>query len=135
MLNAKCYSLSLHYSPPRCIILLIIKGVSKLAYCVVLSTTGSQEEADKIAGVLLEKRAAACVQMSPIVSHYVWEGKIEHENEIRLLIKTTEVLYQTVENLIRENHSYKVPQIVKLPISAGLSKYLEWISEETGTGD
>jgi periplasmic divalent cation tolerance protein len=100
-------------------------------YCIVLSTTGSQEEADKIAGILLESRAASCVQISPIVSHYRWKGKIEKENEIRLLIKTTDALYSKVENLIRENHSYEVPQIVKVPITGGLKEYLDWISEET----
>jgi periplasmic divalent cation tolerance protein len=102
-----------------------------MAFCIVLSTTSSQEEADKIAGVLLEKRAAACVQMTPIVSLYHWKGKVERDNEVRLLIKTTDALYPRVESLIRENHSYEVPQIVKLQISAGLPEYLGWIAEET----
>ena len=102
-----------------------------MVYCVVLSTAGSQEEADKIAAALLENRAASCVQMRPIESLYRWEGKIERANEINLIIKTQDALYPRVESLIRENHSYKVPQIVKLPISAGLPEYLDWISEET----
>ena len=100
-------------------------------YCVVLSTTASQEEADKIAKALLENRAAACVQFTPIVSLYRWKGTIERTDEVRLLIKTTDALYPRVEKLIRENHSYEVPQIVKLPISAGLPEYLGWISQET----
>ena len=104
-----------------------------MAYCVVLSTAGSQEEADKIANVLLENRAASCVQMSPVVSSYHWDGKIERANEIRLVIKTIDALYPQVESLIRKNHSYKVPQIVKLQISGGLKEYLDWISEETGS--
>jgi periplasmic divalent cation tolerance protein len=102
-----------------------------MVYCVVLATAGSQEEADKIANMLLEKRAASCVQMSPITSVYHWEGKIERSSEIRLVIKTTEALYPRVESLIRENHSYEVPQIVKIPINAGLKEYLDWISKET----
>jgi len=105
--------------------------VSKVDYCVVLSTTESQEEAEKIAGVLLENRAASCVQIAPILSLYHWKEKIERSNEIRLLIKTTDALYPRVESLIRKNHSYEVPQIVKLPITAGLPEYLDWISEET----
>ena len=100
-------------------------------YCVVLSTTGTREEAEKIARILLEKRAASCVQISPITSLYHWKGKIERSDETRLLIKTTDALYQRVESLIRENHSYEVPQIVKIPITAGLPEYLDWISEET----
>ena len=100
-------------------------------YCIVLSTTGSQEEAEKIAGVLLENRAASCVQISPIVSLYHWKGKIERSDETRLLIKTTDTLYPRVESLIKENHSYEVPQIVKIPVTSGLPAYLDWISEET----
>jgi len=102
-----------------------------MTYCIIYSTVGSQEEADKIANVLLETRTAACVQMIPIVSAYRWKGKIERANEILLSIKTTDALYLRVEELIRQNHSYEVPQIVKLPITAGLQEYLNWISEET----
>lgn len=79
----------------------------------------------------MESRAAACVQMRPIESLYHWEGKIERAKEIHLLIKTKETLYAQVEKLIKENHSYEVPQIVKLPINGGLPDYLNWISEET----
>ena len=102
-----------------------------MSYCIVLSTSNSQEEADKIAGMLLESRIASCVQMTPIVSLYHWKGKIERENEIQLLIKTKDALYPAVESLIRKNHSYQVPQIIKVPINTGLPEYLEWISEET----
>ena len=100
-------------------------------YCIVLTTCASQEEADRIAGLLLEKRAVACVQMKPISSHYRWKGKIERAEEIHLLIKTTDALYPQVESLIREYHSYEVPQIVKVQITNGLKEYLDWISEET----
>jgi len=103
-------------------------------YCAVLTTTESQEEAEKIACALLEKRAAACVQIAPVLSLYRWKGKTERSNEMRLLIKTSDDRYPAVESLIRQNHSYEVPQIVKLPISAGLPEYLDWISEETKQG-
>jgi periplasmic divalent cation tolerance protein len=103
-----------------------------LNYCIILSTTNSEAEAEKIANILLENRAASCVQLTPIVSLYHWENKIERANEISLLIKTTEDLYPRAESLIKENHSYKVPQIVKIPISTGLPEYLNWILEETG---
>jgi periplasmic divalent cation tolerance protein len=69
--------------------------------------------------------------MTPITSLYQWKGKTEHASEIQLLIKTTDALYPRVENLIKENHAYEVPQIVKIPINAGLPDYLEWISEST----
>ena len=102
-------------------------------YCIVFSTSGSQEEAEKIANVLLENRVASCVQITPILSLYRWKGKIERENEFRLLIKTTETIYPRVESLIKDNHSYEVPQIVKLPISGGLPEYLNWIKEEVSS--
>ena len=103
-----------------------------MSYCIILTTCASAEEADKIANVLIENRVAACVQISPITSIYRWKGKVERENELRLTIKTTDELYPRVESLIKENHSYEVPQIVKVPISGGLPEYLEWISGETG---
>ena len=102
-----------------------------MPYCIVLTTTASAQEADKIADVLIENRAAACVQISPITSIYLWQGKVERECELRLTIKTTDELYPRVESLIKENHSYEVPQIVKVPISCGLPEYLEWVSAET----
>nr|AGS53911.1 periplasmic divalent cation tolerance protein cutA [uncultured bacterium contig00078] len=103
-----------------------------MGYCIVLTTTAAQEEADKIAAVLLENRLAACVQISPVTSVYRWKGKVERDNELRLVIKTTDELYPKVEKLIKENHSYEVPQIVKTPITGGLPEYLDWISGETG---
>jgi periplasmic divalent cation tolerance protein len=99
---------------------------------MILSTTATREEADKIAAVLLENRAAACVQISPVTSVYRWKGKVERDNELRLVIKTTDELYGKVEKLIKENHSYEVPQIVKTPVTGGLPEYLDWITGETG---
>jgi periplasmic divalent cation tolerance protein len=100
-------------------------------YCIVLTTTATQEEADKIANVLLESRLAACVQTHPVTSSYLWKGKIERADEIRLIIKIRDCFYLRTESLIKENHSYKVPQIVKLLVTAGLPEYLDWIAEET----
>jgi periplasmic divalent cation tolerance protein len=102
-----------------------------MLYCIIISTTSTQEEADKIAAVLLENRVASCVQMSQIISQYHWKGRIESSKEIKLLIKTKDSLYPRVESLIKENHSYEVPQIVKIPINTGLPEYLDWISGET----
>ena len=99
-----------------------------MPYCIILTTCASQEEADKIANVLIENKTAACVQISPITSIYRWKGKVEQENELRLTIKTTDELYPLVEKLIKENHSYEVPEIVKVPISGGMPEYLGWIS-------
>jgi periplasmic divalent cation tolerance protein len=103
----------------------------QMGYCVVFSTVGSQAEADKLAMALLDARVASCVQMTPIKSAYHWKGKIEHANEIHLVIKTKNELYPQVEQIIKDNHSYETPQIVKLPITDGLPAYLDWIKDET----
>lgn len=102
-----------------------------MTYCTIFSTASSGEEADKIAYILLESKAAACVQMLPISSSYHWKGKIERSSEILMLIKTTDSLYPRVQELIKANHSYEVPEIVKLAITDGLPAYLDWVTEET----
>lgn len=96
-------------------------------YGVVLVTTSSSAEAEKIAGVLIEARLAACVSIFPIQSIYRWQGAIAQESEWQLLIKTDLSSYTELENQIRTLHSYEVPEIIVLPIVAGLTSYLEWL--------
>ncbi|HET6846629.1 MAG TPA: divalent-cation tolerance protein CutA [Anaerolineales bacterium] len=103
-------------------------------YCVILTTVGSREEADSIAEALVTRRLAACVQVSPISSVYVWKGELHRDAEHLLLIKTPAECYQAVEAAIRENHSYEIPEIVQLPIERGLPEYLDWISAGTTRG-
>ncbi|HET9199176.1 MAG TPA: divalent-cation tolerance protein CutA [Solirubrobacterales bacterium] len=99
--------------------------------CVqVLTTVGSEEEAGRIARLLVERRLAACVQVvGPIVSRYRWRGAVEEEREWQLLAKTTRAAYEPVEAAIREVHSYDEPEIVAVPIVAGSAGYLAWIGE------
>jgi len=100
-------------------------------YCVILTTCGSQEEADSIAAGLVEARLAACVQQTPIRSTYRWEGKIVKDEELLLFIKTRADLYPQIEAWIRSRHSYDVPEIIRLPVDAGLDDYLTWVKKET----
>lgn len=96
----------------------------------VLTTAGSEEEAGRIASLLVERRLAACVQVvGPIVSRYRWRGAIEEEQEWQCLAKTTGGAYEAVEAAIREIHSYDEPEIVATPIVAGSPGYLEWVSQ------
>jgi len=96
----------------------------------VVTTAGSEEEAGRIATVLVEKRLAACVQVvGPIVSRYRWQGAIEEEREWQCLAKTTRAAYGAVEAAIREVHSYDEPEIIATPIVAGSAGYLAWIEE------
>jgi periplasmic divalent cation tolerance protein len=100
-------------------------------YCVILTTCGSQEDADSIAAGLVEARLAACVQQTPIRSTYRWEGKIVKDEEILLFIKTRTDIYPQIEAWIRSRHSYDVPEIIRLPVDAGLDDYLTWVKTET----
>ena len=96
----------------------------------VLTTVASEEEAGRIAALLVERRLAACVQVvGPIVSRYRWQGQVEEEREWQCLAKTTRTAYAAVEAAIREIHSYDEPEIVATPIVAGSAGYLAWIGE------
>jgi periplasmic divalent cation tolerance protein len=95
---------------------------------VVLTTTGSREEADKIARSLVERKLAACVNVvGPISSTYRWENKVETAEEFLLLIKTSGEIFEAVREAIEEMHSYDLPECVALVIDRGSEEYLEWI--------
>jgi periplasmic divalent cation tolerance protein len=98
-------------------------------YIQVLTTAGSEQEAERIADLLLDRRLAACVQVvGPIVSRYRWQGKLERATEWQCLAKTEATLYTEVEAAIRSVHSYEEPEILAIPVLAGSMGYLEWIS-------
>jgi periplasmic divalent cation tolerance protein len=97
----------------------------------VITTVGSQDEAEQIARVLVERRLAACVQVSgPITSVYRWQGRIETSVEWSCTAKTSSGLYAAVGAAIRELHSYQVPEILAVPVAAGSAAYLEWLHGE-----
>jgi periplasmic divalent cation tolerance protein len=98
-------------------------------YLQVLTTTGSEEEAERISAALVERRLAACVQtIGPISSRFRWQGEIEEAREWICLAKTEASRYPQVEAAIRELHSYEEPEIVATAIVAGSDGYLEWLS-------
>lgn len=97
---------------------------------IVLTTTGSQEEARKIAQALVERRLAACVNIvGPVQSVYRWKGAVESAPEHLLIIKTTAAAFPRVRDAIRELHSYELPECVMLNIEAGSEEYLKWLGE------
>lgn len=98
---------------------------------MVITTAGSQAEANRIAEALVSQKLAACVQASAINSIYCWESEIHKDAEFLLLIKTRAGLYDKVESAIREIHSYDVPEIIQIPITRGSQDYLGWIEENT----
>jgi periplasmic divalent cation tolerance protein len=99
-------------------------------YKLVLTTTGSREEAQRIARALVERRLAACVNIVPgIESIYRWKEKIEQADEWLLPVKTTSSTFERVRDAIKELHSYDVPEYICIEIEDGSAEYLEWISE------
>jgi periplasmic divalent cation tolerance protein len=99
-------------------------------YLQVLTTTGSEREAEEISAALVERRLAACVQvLGPIASRYRWQGAVEQAQEWLCLAKTAASRYSELEAAIRELHSYEEPEIVATPIVAGSPGYLDWIGQ------
>ena len=103
----------------------------EFTFIAVLITAGSVEEAQKIAGVLLEQKKAACVNIIPQVSsRFWWEGKIDSAEESLLLVKTKKQMLDDVINLVKENHSYDVAEVIALPVVGGNQDYLNWMDRE-----
>lgn len=95
---------------------------------VVITTTENQTEAERLAHLLVDSELAACVQILPqITSVYRWQGKIEQATEILLLIKTTQAVYPQLEEAIKQNHSYQIPEIIALTVETGSEDYLGWL--------
>ncbi len=97
---------------------------------VIFITTSNEEEARLIAELLLNQRKAACVNIMPgLHSLFWWEGKIDSAEETLLIVKTKASLIEDVISLVKENHSYEVPEVIALPIVDGNPDYLNWINE------
>ena len=98
----------------------------------MLVTVGSESEAETIAGALLDERLAACVTIGgPIRSVYRWQGRLADDREWQLVIKTRAALFDALADRVRALHSYDVPEIIGLPVTAGSPTYLEWLDDAT----
>jgi periplasmic divalent cation tolerance protein len=99
---------------------------------VVLITASGQEEARKIADLLVGNKKAACVNIVPAVdSLFRWKGKVEPARESLLLVKTRAALLSDVVRLVKELSSYELPEIIALPITGGSEEYLRWLDTAT----
>ena len=97
---------------------------------VVFLTAPSGEEATRLADLLIGAHLAACVQILPeMESVYRWEGQIERQSEILLIVKTTRGKFADLEREVRALHSYETPEIVAVPIITGSQPYLDWLGE------
>ena len=100
---------------------------------MISTTVALREDAERLAGLLLSERLAACVQILKIDSRYVWKGETNHEPELMLLIKTRASLFESVMARLAAEHPYEIPEIVATPFAAGFAGYLRWIEENTKT--
>lgn len=101
-------------------------------YIVIYCTVPSMEDAEKIADTLVESKFAACANIiSGIKSVYSWKNEICRDDELLLVIKSKQTLFEQIKNTILSLHPYEVPEIISLPITNGHSDYLDWIGANT----
>lgn len=99
---------------------------------VILCTCPDTASAGQLAKKLVSEKLAACVNVLPqVTSYYVWDGQQEEGQEVQLIIKSRRTLYGVLQQRIQELHPYDVPEIIALPIVAGLPTYLQWVQEQT----
>jgi periplasmic divalent cation tolerance protein len=100
---------------------------------VVLTTFSSEKDAVPFIRTLLDRRLIACGTMFPNTrSIYRWEDKIADETEVTVLLKTRSACLDALQGAFEELHPYKLPELLVIPVAAGLPKYLGWIADETG---
>lgn len=100
---------------------------------VVFITTHDEKEAATLARALIEARLAACVNIiNGIRSIYRWQGKVEENAEVLMIVKTRQDLFDPLAERVRELHSYDVPEIIAVPVTRGSEAYLRWINNSTG---
>ena len=96
-------------------------------FCVA---TAPRDRAEELARRLVEERLVACVNVAPVRSVYRWEGEIQSDDEAVLTLKTTRDAWPRLRERFVELHPYDVPELIALPIEAGLPAYLSWVTDE-----
>ena len=100
---------------------------------IVLTTTASLEEANRLGRALVEERLAACATIIPAVeSIYSWKGKLETSSEAMLMLKTGAEQLAALEARLRQLHSYETPEFLVLSVESGSHDYLEWLFGSLG---
>ncbi len=99
---------------------------------LVLTNLPDTHSAEQLATTLVEARLVACANiLAPCQSVYRWRGAVEKAQEVPLLLKTTAARYPELESAIRSKHPYELPEIIAIPVAAGLPAYLRWVHDET----
>lgn len=100
------------------------------SHVMIVVTAESEEQAQRIADALLCRKLVACANIvKKVQSFFWWQGKVDQSKELMLVMKSREELLGEVVRLVKENHSYEVPEVVALPIIGGNPEYLRWIDE------
>ena len=101
-------------------------------FIVVFITAPNEKEAASISRTIVEERLVACVNIIPSVrSIYRWQGRVEDEQEVLMIVKTKSPLFERLQKRVKELHSYAVPEIIGLPVVEGSKEYLNWLGQET----
>ena len=100
---------------------------------ICLTTCSGESTAQRLARLLVDRRLAACVNILPRVrSIYRWQDRVEEDNEAMMLIKTVEERVDEITAWLEQEHPYALPEVVALPVTAGLSGYLKWVADTAG---
>lgn len=95
---------------------------------VVLSTCATEEDAERLARLLVEKRLAACVNViSGVRSHYRWKGAVESASECLLIVKSSRELFPSLSAALEKAHPYEVPEALAIAVLDGAANYLNWL--------
>ena len=98
---------------------------------LAISTAPDEACARDLARALVERRLAGCVNWTPVRSAYRWEGAVQEEGEVLLLIKTDRARLDELRRELAERHPYELPELIAVPIGEGSEEYLRWLREAT----
>jgi periplasmic divalent cation tolerance protein len=102
---------------------------------IVLTACAGAEQANRLATALVEQKLAACVNaVGSVTSTYRWQGAVQQEQECLLVIKTTEARFAALEQAIREQSTYELPEVIAIPVQTGSARYLEWLRGSVNDG-
>jgi periplasmic divalent cation tolerance protein len=106
--------------------------MSEIEVIVVWVTASDKNQAQSIAQTLLERRLVACVNIfGEVDAMYWWKGSLAKSREVVMMIKTRRELFSSVEAVVKEQHSYDVPEVIAAPLVEGSAAYLEWVKDST----
>lgn len=106
--------------------------MADIEYVQVHTSCPDKGSAEKISKEIMVRKLSACIQKMPVMSTYSWKGRIEEDEEVLLMIKTTLEKVDDIKALIDQLHPYELPEFWVLRNAGGSRPYLDWISETVG---